>query len=41
MSAYDGVKERNTAMEAGVNVFIGKPLNFEMITESLKKVMAL
>ncbi|MEO8086920.1 MAG: response regulator [Bacteroidota bacterium] len=41
MSAYDGVKERSIAMNAGVNVFIGKPLNFEMITESLKKVMAL
>ena len=40
MSAYDGAKERSTAMDAGVNVFIGKPLNFEMITESLKKVMA-
>ncbi|CAN5415461.1 hypothetical protein BH11BAC1_BH11BAC1_08530 [soil metagenome] len=41
MSAYDGVKERSIAMNAGVNVFIGKPLNFEMIAESLNKVMAL
>jgi two-component system response regulator PilR (NtrC family)/two-component system KDP operon response regulator KdpE len=39
MSAYDGAKERSMALDAGVNVFIGKPLNFEMITESLKKVM--
>ena len=41
MSAYDGIPERNKAKEEGVNVFIGKPLNFESISQALEKIIDL
>ncbi len=39
MSAYDGAKERNKALEEGADIFISKPLNFEMINQSIQQVM--
>jgi len=41
MSAYDGPKEKNTAMEQGADLFISKPLSRELISQSLATVMNL
>lgn len=41
MSAFDGMIEKNKAYEAGADVFISKPLNHELIVNSVMKVMDL
>jgi DNA-binding response OmpR family regulator len=38
MSAYDSSKERGAADEEGADVFIGKPLSNELITQTLKRI---
>lgn len=36
MSAYDGKNERTKAIELGADFFIGKPLNRDIINQTLK-----
>jgi DNA-binding response OmpR family regulator len=38
MSAYDGVNERRQATESGADLFLGKPLNTELIYGALQKM---
>ena len=39
MSAYDGPREKNRAIEEGADIFISKPLSRDLITESVDRVM--
>jgi two-component system KDP operon response regulator KdpE len=38
MSAYDGAREKNRAMEEGADIFISKPLSRDLITQSVERV---
>ncbi len=38
MSAYDGVKERKYAMEQGADFFLGKPLNRDVINQTIQHI---
>lgn len=40
MSAYDGVQERKQAFERGADMFIGKPLNMDVINLNLKDIQS-
>jgi two-component system OmpR family response regulator len=40
ISAYDGPKERGLASEKGVDMFIGKPFNRDIINRSVDHLMA-
>jgi len=38
ITAYDGKESKEEALEAGVNYFINKPVDFEYLIEILKKI---
>jgi len=40
MSAYDGMQERKQAFENGADLFIGKPLNIELINLNLQDIQS-
>ena len=40
ISAYDGINEKNKALEFGADFFIGKPLNIDLINKNLNELQS-